>query len=134
MPAGDVAAFYNLTVVAGGAVTVTGLLQSRLATNVSGSDLSLGAITAGTDMDLTATAGAIGATGALTAGTDATIDAATNIAVPDPQAGDDPHPGTGATRIPGSATRWGTGVTEAGVARPLEPTAGRAGAPTATQP
>src|SRR3546814_16375062 len=53
--ASDVAAFDNLTVVAGGAVTGTGLLQSGLATNVSGSDLSLGAITAGTDIDLTAT-------------------------------------------------------------------------------
>src|SRR3546814_16622643 len=99
MPAGDVAAFYNLTVVAGGAVTVTGLLQSRLATNVSGSDLSLGAITAGTDIDLTATAGAIGATGAMTAGHDATLDAATNIAVADLNARDDLHLGAGGTMI-----------------------------------
>src|SRR3546814_10743878 len=98
MPAGDVAAFYNLTVVAGGAVTGTGLLQSGLATNVSGSDLSLGAITAGTDIDLTATAGALGATGAMTAGHGATLAAATNIAVAALNAGDDLPHGPGGTR------------------------------------
>src|SRR3546814_8962632 len=79
--ASDGAAFDNLSVVAGGAVTGTGLLQSGLAPNVSGSDLSLGAITVGTDIDLTATAGAIGATGSMTAGQDATLPAATIIAV-----------------------------------------------------
>src|SRR3546814_5770571 len=37
--ASDVAAFHNLTIAAGGAVTGTGLLQSGLATSVSGAGL-----------------------------------------------------------------------------------------------
>src|SRR3546814_20421461 len=86
--ASDVAAFDNLTVVAGGAVTGTGLLQSGLATNVSGSDLPLGAITAGTEIDLPPTAGAIGATAAMTARHDARPDAAPHNQTADRKAGE----------------------------------------------
>src|SRR3546814_13455168 len=51
--ASDVAAFDNLTVVAGGAVTGTRLLHSVLATNVIGSDPPPRAITPGTHIDPT---------------------------------------------------------------------------------
>src|SRR3546814_19887129 len=75
---------------------------------------SRGAITAGTDIDLTAAAGAIGATGAMTAGHDATLDAATNIAVADLNAGDDLHLASGGTLIAGAATSSGTGHADDG--------------------
>ena len=124
--ASDIAAFDNLTIAAGGAVTGTGLLQSGLATGVSGSNLSLGAITAGTDIDLTATTGAIGATGAIAAGHDATLDAATDIAVAGLGAGDDLHLGAAGTLSAGAATSSGTGLDDDGDGSNIVATAGGA--------
>jgi len=87
--AADLSAFDNLTATAGGTVTGTGLLQSGLATSISGSTLSFAAISAGTDLDLTATTGNIASTGVLAAGYDATLGAAGGIDVFEVDAGDD---------------------------------------------
>ncbi|SNS57732.1 beta strand repeat-containing protein [Sphingopyxis indica] len=87
--AADLSAFDNLTATAGGAVAGTGLLQSGLATSISGSALSFAAISAGTDLDLTATTGGITSTGVFAAGYDATLDAAGGIDLFEVDAGDD---------------------------------------------
>lgn len=65
--AADLSAFDNFTATAGGIVTGTGLLQSGLATSIGGSALSFTAISAGTDLDLTAAA-AIGGNSAAAGG------------------------------------------------------------------
>ena len=108
--AADVTAFSNLSATAGGAVTGTGLLQSGLATNISGSDLSLEAVTAGTDAILTATSGGVVATGAIAAGHDVTIGAPGNIAVAELDAGDDVRLDAGGTLSAGAAFAYGTGL------------------------
>lgn len=105
----DVTAFSNLTATAGGTVTGAGLLQSGLVTNISGSGLSLEAVTAGTDAVLTATSGGVAATGAIAAGHDVTIGAPGNIAVAELDAGDDVRLDAGGTLSAGAAFAYGTG-------------------------
>src|SRR3546814_4655710 len=62
----------------------------------------------------------------MTAGHDATLDAATNIAVADLNAGDDLHLGAGGTLIAGAATSSGTGLDDDGDGSNVVATAGGA--------
>ncbi|KTE01030.1 beta strand repeat-containing protein, partial [Sphingopyxis sp. H115] len=104
----------NLTVTAGGAVTSTGLLQSGQATTVTGGNLALAAITAGTDIATTANAGDFTATGTLTAGHDIGIAAVDAVDVAGLDAGDDIRVSNGGDAAIGNAFSRGTGLDNEG--------------------
>lgn len=87
--AADIDAFGDVSMTATGTVSTTGLVQSGLATTISGSALDLESVTAGTDIILSAATGGVSVTGALTAGHDLTIAAPGNIDVAELDAGDD---------------------------------------------
>lgn len=110
----DVAAFDNFTATAGGTVTAGGLIRSGLATTISGSDLSLAAITAGTDIALTASSDGVSATGAIAAGHDVTVTAAGAVNVSEFDAGDDIRVNAGGALTVGGAYSYGTGLDNEG--------------------
>ncbi|NIJ35588.1 hypothetical protein FHR22_000237 [Sphingopyxis panaciterrae] len=123
---GNINAFDNLTATASGTVNTTGLLRSGLATRITGSGLSFAAITAGTDIILTSTTGAITSTGALAAGHDVTIDAAGNVNVSELDAGDDITVDAGGTARIGGAYSYGTGLDNDGNGSNIAVTSGGA--------
>ncbi|WP_448140269.1 hypothetical protein [Sphingopyxis fribergensis] len=110
----DVTAFDNFTATAGGVVTTGGLIRSGLATTITGSNLDLVAITAGTDIALTANSGGISATGAIAAGHDVTVTAVGAVDVSEFDAGDDIRVNTGGALAIGGAYSYGTGVDNEG--------------------
>lgn len=109
-----VTAFDNFTATAGGAVTSDGLIRSGLATTISGSDLALAAITAGTDITLTATSDGVSATGAIAAGHDVTVTAAGAVDVSEFDGGDDIRVNAGGALTIGGAYSYGTGADNEG--------------------
>ena len=108
--AADLSAFDNLIATAAGAVTGAGTLRSGLATSISGSSLALGAIAAGTDIDLISTGGRIASTGALAAGHDVTIAAATDVDIAELDAGDDIDLAANGSVTVGAAYADGSGL------------------------
>ncbi|HEV2597072.1 hypothetical protein [Sphingopyxis sp.] len=104
----------NLTATAGGSVTSTGLLQSGQATTLTGSGLALAAITAGTDIAITASNDDFAATGTLTAGNDIDISAVGAVNVAGLDAGDDIRIGIGNDLTIGNAYSRGTGTDDEG--------------------
>jgi hypothetical protein len=110
----NVAAFDNFTATAGGAVTTGGLIRSGLATNITGSSLDLVAVTAGTDIALTANIGGVSSTGALAAGRDVSVNAAGAVNISELDAGDDVRVTTAAALTLGGAYSYGTGVDNEG--------------------
>lgn len=110
----DVTAFDNFTATASGAVTTTGLIRSGLATNITGSSLNLVAVTAGTDILLTANTGGVSATGALAAGHDVGVTAIGAVNGSEFDAGDDIRVTTNGALTIGAAYSYGTGIDNEG--------------------
>ncbi|WP_411339266.1 hypothetical protein V6U71_15345 [Sphingopyxis sp. J-6] len=118
-------AFDNLTVSAAGTLSSTGLLQSGLATSLTGNLVNLTAVTAGTDIGVNS-ASAASATGALAAGHDVTVVAAANVNIAELDAGDDVSVDAGGTARIGAAYSYGSGLDNEGNGSNIGVTAGGA--------